>query len=137
MNVINPESFANAFLTDGETDLTGLDRPLKEAIIRERFRDEPWIITFALDMQGVHYVSDLDDIEREATDSFQGEWNDVEDYAAGAIESAYEDVLEALPGFLRYHIDYAAIGRDMELGGEIDTFDTDNGNSIYVFNTQW
>lgn len=120
----------------GETDLTGLDRPLKEAIIREYFEDAPWIITFALDMQGVYYVDDLDDIEREATDSYQGEWIDATDYAASVIEDAYGDVLEALPGFLRYNIDYAAIGHDMELGGEINTYDTGNC-SVYVFNTTW
>ena len=133
----NIESFAISFLANGESDMSDLTPTKREAIIRERFKDEPWIITFALDMQGVHYATDLDDIERDATDSYQGEWNDVADFASDLLEEAYSEYLEALPGFLRYHIDYAAIGRDMELGGEIDTFDTDNGNSIYVFNTSW
>jgi hypothetical protein len=125
-----------AFIESGDPDISSFGAPDRETIIRERFKDEPWIIAFALEMQGVHYVTDLDDVEREATDSFQGEYNDLADFAGSLLEDAYSEFLNDLPEFIRYNIDYAAIGRDMELGGEVNTFDTGN-YSVYVFNTQW
>ena len=130
------EAFAISFLANGEADMSDLTPTTREAIIRERFKDEPWIITFALDMQGVHYVTDLDDIERDATDAYQGEWCNLTDYAGTLIEDVYSDSLSNLPDVVRYNIDYSCIGRDMEMGGEINTFDTGN-YSVYVFNTQW
>lgn len=133
-------NFVPEFIESGETDLSGFNVVQKEAIIRERFKDEPWIIAFA-DWQGWTYVTDLDDIEREATDSFQGEYDNLTDYAQNLIEDVYSDVLNALPTFIQYNIDYASIARDMELGGEVYTVDSDdyepNSNGVYVFNTQW
>lgn len=134
--MISTNDYARAFIDDGLTDMITLAPETREAIIRERFKDEPWIITFALDMQGAYYVTDLDDIEREATDAYQGEWFNLTDYAGTLIEDVYSDYLTNLPDVVRYNIDYSAIGRDMELGGEINTYDTGN-YSIYVFNTAW
>lgn len=126
----------DAFIESGDPDISSFGSPDRETIIRERFKDEPWIITFALDMQGAYYVTDLDATERDATDAYQGEWLSLTDYAGSLIEEVYSDYLKDLPDVVRYNIDYEAIGRDMELGGEVNTFDTGN-YSIYVFNTAW
>ena len=40
------------------------------------------------------------------------------DYAEQFIDDCYSDSLKDLPEFIRFHIDYEGIGRDMELGGE-------------------
>lgn len=129
-----------AFIESGETDISSFGAPDRETIVRERFKVDPWIIAFA-DWQGWTYVSDLDDIERAAKDSFEGEYDNLEDYASNLVEDAYSESLKDLPNFIRYNIDYAAIGRDMEMGGEVYTVDSNdyepNSNGIYVFNTQW
>lgn len=135
------ESFTAMFLESGERDLSELELDEREAIIREHFKDAPFIIAFAMDVAGIHYVSDLDDIERDATESFQGEYDDLADFAAHFVEEVYSEYLEALPDFIRYNIDYAAIGRDMDLGGEIHVVDTNlyeyNSNGVYIFNATW
>lgn len=74
-------------------------------------------------IKGLHYL--VDDCGRDVADAmeraadvrlYEGE---ADDYAAELVEDCYSDVLEALPGFLRYHIDYEGVARDLELGGDI------------------
>lgn len=43
-----------------------------------------------------------------------------EDYAAEFCEDCYSDALKKMPDFLRYHIDWQGVARDLRLGGDID-----------------
>ena len=65
-------------------------------------------------------------------DAYAGEWDDLADYAAELVEDCYGDALKSLPDFLRYHIDWEGVGRDMELNGDITTADAPGG-TVYVF----
>ena len=50
---------------------------------------------------------------------------DAKDYAAELVEECYSEALENLPGFVRYHIDWEGVARDMEIGGDIDATEQD------------
>jgi len=95
--------------------------------------DELAEIVAALDEHGepmlawIEYGNDPDGFE----DAYRGEWSSVEDYAENLIDDCYSDQLKNLPDILKYHIDYAGIGRDMEYGGDIFTIDAPGG--VYVF----
>ncbi|HWB53517.1 MAG TPA: antirestriction protein ArdA [Tepidisphaeraceae bacterium] len=73
----------------------------------------------------------LDDARRTMEEGYCGEFDSVEDYARESVEDAYADVLEKLPDFIRYNIDWEAIGRDFELGGDIFTIEIDY--RVHVF----
>lgn len=53
-----------------------------------------------------------------------------EDYAAELVEDCYSESLEALPGFVRYRIDWKGVARDLELGGDIATTEQDGERFI-------
>lgn len=44
---------------------------------------------------------------------------EAKDYAAEFAEDCYSEALEAMPDFLRYHIDWEGVARDLILGGHI------------------
>jgi len=71
--------------------------------------------------------TDADDLLAEADDLslFEGT---AEDYAEEMIDQIYD-----VPKGLRSYIDCAAFGRDLEMGGDIETFDYD-GQSYVVTN---
>lgn len=52
------------------------------------------------------------------------------DYAAEFVEDCYSEALESLPEFIRYHIDYEGIARDLVLGGDIAVVDQDGEHFI-------
>lgn len=69
-------------------------------------------------------------------ENYRGAFSSVGRYAESFVEEVYADVLSKLPDFIRREIDYDAIGRDMELGGDIFTiemFTTDRGHEVHVF----
>ena len=64
-------------------------------------------------------------------DGYRGQFNSLTDYAEEFIEDCYSDSLKNLPEFIRYHIDYEGIARDMELSGDIFTLEC-NGE-LHIF----
>lgn len=76
-------------------------------------------------------LSDLEEARRYMEEGYQGEFGSLADYAQSFVEECYSDAIEALPEFLRYHIDYDGIGRDMELGG--DVFTVEHEHKVHVF----
>ncbi len=66
-----------------------------------------------------HFGGDLEDAKT-AFDNYYGEFENLEDYA----RSLTEDCGTEIPANLENYIDYAAMGRDMELSGDILTIET-------------
>ena len=64
-------------------------------------------------------------------EGYCGEFDKLEDYAHEFVEDCYGDAIEKLPDFIKYHIDYEGIARDMELSG--DVFTIEHGGRIHVF----
>jgi len=84
------------------------------------------------DMAGqVGGLDDLDQATRYMEDGYRGAWDSLAHYAEQLIEDCYGDTLAAIPDFIRYHIDYEGIGRDMELGGDVFTIECEG--QIHVF----
>lgn len=70
-----------------------------------------------------------DDIRTTIEDRYRGTCDSKADYAADMIGDCYD--LSAVPEFIRNHINYDGIARDMEIGGDV-TF-IRSGWSLYVF----
>lgn len=70
-------------------------------------------------------------------DAYLGHWKSVEAYAEDFAENVGLLETEQMPGaFSAYiHVDYEALGRDMELSGDITTSEGDGG--VYVFSGVW
>lgn len=79
-------------------------------------------------------TSGIDDARRHMEDGYRGAFDSLEDYAQEFIEDCYSDVLKGLPDFIRYHIDWQGIARDMELGGDVITFRTDHKTHVFEAN---
>jgi antirestriction protein len=76
-------------------------------------------------------ASDLAEAKRYMEEGYCGEFRTITEYAEQFVEDYFSDVLAKLPEFLRYHIDYEGVGRDMELGGDIFTIRC--GCTLHVF----
>ena len=76
-------------------------------------------------------TSCLDDARRHMDDGYRGEYDSLADYVEQFVEDCYADVIKDLPDFIRYHIDYEGIARDMELNGEVFTLVC--GGKVHVF----
>jgi len=74
-----------------------------------------------------HFGGDLEDAKT-AFDNYYGEFENLEDYA----RSLTEDCGTEIPANLENYIDYAAMGRDMELSGDILTIET-SFDEIHIF----
>jgi antirestriction protein len=74
----------------------------------------------------VAYSSDVEE-------GYCGEFDRIEDYAEQLIEDCYGNDIEKLPPFIRYHVDYEGIARDMELSGDVFTIRHDG--KVHVFNS--
>lgn len=79
-------------------------------------------------------ASNVEEARRYMEEAYRGAFDDLAHYAADLIEDCYADVLKSLPEFIRYHIDYDGIGRDMELNGDVFTVSCDG--SLHVFDSQ-
>lgn len=64
-------------------------------------------------------------------DRYRGKYRSIEEYAEEFIDECYSGSLKNIPDFIKYHIDYEGIGRDLELGGDISTIELDG--KIHVF----
>lgn len=63
----------------------------------------------------------------EFTDSYAGEWLNLEDYAEEFVRDVYD-----VPEWCEYYIDYEKMARDWQYGGDIWTADSDT-YTLYVF----
>lgn len=88
-------------------------------------------LIFALLVDHFGRMSDLEEAKRYMEDGYRGAYDRLEDFVTEFVEECYGDVLKGIPDFLRYHIDYEGVARDMELGGEIFTIELDG--QIHVF----
>jgi antirestriction protein len=79
------------------------------------------------------YRPDIDALADDAAewiaDNFAGCFDSLEDFAADLMEQTGE--LEAMPERLRNYFDFAAYGRDLELGGDVSTTRTSAGLVIF------
>lgn len=76
-------------------------------------------------------ASNVDEARRYMEEAYRGAFDSLADYASDLVDDCYSDVLKGLPDFIRYHIDYDGIGRDMELGG--DVFAVESGGKLHIF----
>ncbi|MGB3456539.1 MAG: antirestriction protein ArdA [Litorimonas sp.] len=74
-----------------------------------------------------HYGGDLDDA-RKAFEEYAGEYESFADYARELMEDCGPKVPEAF----RYYIDWASMGEDMELNGDIVSFEM-GIQSVHIF----
>lgn len=75
--------------------------------------------------------SNLGEARQHMEEAYRGAFDSVADYAAELVEECYSSELKAIPDFIRYHIDYAGIGDDLELSGDIFTIQCDG--QVHVF----
>lgn len=74
-----------------------------------------------------HYGQDLEDA-RKAFEEYCGEFESVADYT----EQLTADCGPEIPETLRHYIDYAAMGRDMEINGDVFTIEMGH-NCVHIF----
>ena len=74
------------------------------------------------EFQGEEYANEFQDY-------YRGEWLDTEEYAGELINDM--GILDEVPEMLKYYIDVKAFARDLELGGDIWTIESDYG--VFVF----
>lgn len=79
-------------------------------------------------------TSSVDEARRYMEEGYRGEWDSLTDYAQELIEDCYSDVLKGLPDFIKYHIDYEGIARDMDLNGDVLSFECEG--KTHVFDAQ-
>lgn len=66
-------------------------------------------------------LSGLEEAKRYMEEGYRGAFDNVADYVEELVDDCYGDALAQLPDFIRYHIDYDGIARDLEYGGDIFT----------------
>lgn len=74
-----------------------------------------------------HFGGDLDDC-RTAFENYAGEYESLADYAQELTTDCGTDIPESL----RHYIDYAAMGRDMEINGDVFTVEM-GYQSVHIF----
>jgi antirestriction protein len=80
-------------------------------------------------------LSELEYAKRHMDEGYYGSFRNLEEYVEQFIDDCYGDAVKGLPDFMRYHIDYARIGNDFEIGGDIFTIQFD-GN-VHVFSSNF
>lgn len=75
------------------------------------------IVTHLID----HFGGDLDAANQAIEEEYQGCFHDLEHYAEQFLEDT--GALQDVPQYLHNYIDYGAMGRDMELNGDIFTIE--------------
>jgi antirestriction protein len=78
-------------------------------------------------------TSGVEEARRHMEEGYCGEFDKLEHFAEQFLDDCYGDALKSLPDFIRYHIDYEGIARDMELSG--DVFTIKHGRKVCVFNS--
>lgn len=64
-------------------------------------------------------LSHIDEAKRCMEEGYRGAFRSLEDFAYDFVEDCYGDSLKALPEFIRGHLDYEGMGRDMEISGDV------------------
>lgn len=78
-------------------------------------------------------LSQIEEAKQYLSDGYHGSFKSIEDYVEQFMDDCYGDVLSKLPDIIKYHIDYAGIAHDFELGGDIFTLDIDG--ELHVFSS--
>lgn len=81
----------------------------------------------------VSHLGTVEEAARFMEEAYGGAWDSLADYAASFVEDVYSGELRELPEFIRSHIDYEAIGDDLEMGGDVFTIVC--GGSVHVFSS--
>lgn len=76
-------------------------------------------------------MSNIADARRCMEEGYRGAFDSVAEYAEEFLTDCYADLLNKLPGFIRYRIDFQGIADDFEMGGDIFTFSC--GGKVHVF----
>jgi antirestriction protein len=76
-------------------------------------------------------TSSVGEARRYMEEGYRGAFDSLADYAQELVEECYSDVLKGLPDFIQYHIDYEGIARDMDLNGDVFSFEC--GGKTHVF----
>ncbi|MCL2646958.1 MAG: antirestriction protein ArdA [Phycisphaerales bacterium] len=76
-------------------------------------------------------TSGIADARRYMEEGYQGEYDSLEDYAHELTEECCGDVLKTLPDFIRHNIDWEAIAHDMDLNGDVITFEIDGRTHVF------
>lgn len=74
-----------------------------------------------------YFGGDLEEAKRMIEENYSGLWDSLEDYARDLTEQTSE-----IPEHLEHYIDYEKMGRDMELSGDILTFET-RLDEVHIF----
>mgnify|MGYP000999438662 CR=1 FL=1 len=74
---------------------------------------------------------DLAEARKMMDDCYRGAYASHAECVEESIEDCFSDALNELPGFVRYHIDYAAIAHDFECSGDQFTIECDG--MVHVF----
>jgi antirestriction protein len=74
-----------------------------------------------------YFGNDLEEAKRVMDECYLGEYESLKDYARELTEETRE-----VPKYLEYYIDYASMGEDMELIGDIFTIETGYGE-VHIF----
>lgn len=74
-----------------------------------------------------HWCGDINQAKQSIEDHYCGQYESLADYAQELTESTTE-----IPPSLQLYIDYAAIGRDMTLSGDIFTIETSH-DEVHIF----
>lgn len=84
---------------------------------------------------GIFYriAGDLDTAKEHFEDAYQGEWSSEQDFAEDSIGDCYD--LSDVPDFIKYHIDWAGIARDLFIS-DYTSERMDNGK-LAVFRADW
>ena len=82
-----------------------------------------------------HFGGHIDDARGCMENAYRGEHESLAAYAQELAEELYGKTLDELPAFIRGHVDWDAVGHDLELGGDILTVEC--GGSLHVFDGQW
>jgi antirestriction protein len=76
-------------------------------------------------------LSGLEEARQYMQDGYRGAFDRLEDYVEESVNDCFGEAIAQLPAFIRYHIDYEAIGHDLECSGDIFTIEADG--KIHVF----
>ncbi len=89
---------------------------------------------FASLLSYVGGTSCMDEALRYMEEAYCGEYDSLTDYAEQFIDDCYSDSIKGLPEFIRYHIDYEGIGRDIELSGDVFTLECEGRVHVFYAN---
>lgn len=77
-----------------------------------------------------HFGGDIDDASKALDESYAGRHDSLESFAKNLLDETGE--LAGVPERFRYYIDFEAMGRDMELNGDVYTIET-GYQQVHVF----